>query len=478
MTKETSEPIVESAKPFIYTAIANKDITRGGYTITQGDVIDNKDITGGGYTIKQGDVIDQTKLNEDLPEDLVKSRSIAKGAYLASYNPEDFDIVKSVSDDPKVMSQYLQESGMGELSDISYSAPRIAHNMISGESNPIKNALAGVGDVSSASGRVLGSVLGNIGEDNYFEKVRNDIGRIDGSKSDSWYGQLGQDIIRDPMLIPSVATGSTAMRLAPKFIPGSKGLIASDMIMNPIINTGSKIGLGTTAGIADVAGRDLMNDYSQSKNNIGMQDYALGALGGSVMPFVVKGSEKLATKLGDLANLVKKPIPDIPKVPNLNFTRQSDLMENINVRNPEGNLEVILNEAINKGVTPDYAKRFLSTEFANSNNKFGKLGNATDDYLIANEHLINNEVGALNKMTGGLNYVSYVPRKAIQLTAGQALSDMLNVAKIPLKTSAFRLPNDVNALGNLIEDFRNADSIAKKENILKDLKKQFKEKSK
>lgn len=120
------------------------------------------------------------------------------------------NVKSTISTDPKVLRDYKERIGEEEPWYGYEAFPRAERAALQTEdSGPIRGAkiIGGTAlDMTSAPFRVGASLLGNIGEEDYLEKVSSDIGRIGGEESEGIASSIAQDIIRDPLNVFAVGT--------------------------------------------------------------------------------------------------------------------------------------------------------------------------------------------------------------------------------------------------------------------------------
>ena len=130
------------------------------------------------------------------------------------------NVKSTISTDPKVLRDYTEKIGIEEPWWYSHEGfPRASRAALQTEDPDIIRGAKVAGgtalDVASAPFRVFASLTGNIGEEDYLEKVSSDIGRVGGEESEDIASAIAQDIIRDPLNVFAVGTvGNLALGLA------------------------------------------------------------------------------------------------------------------------------------------------------------------------------------------------------------------------------------------------------------------------
>ena len=183
-----------------------------------------------------------------------------------------------------------------------------------------------LGDTVSVPGRALSAIVGTIkralssdmSKKEQLDATIKDFGQIGSTDEQGIGASIGEEIVRDPALIPSLVLASPIV--AAKAITTTPALIRNTELMSKVVSKFpgiKKVIAGVSAGTADVALMDFMNDYSQGEDNINATSYGLGAVGGALIPGAIKGAEKLSKKLKgvDLKLGKKDPtvVPDIPE---------------------------------------------------------------------------------------------------------------------------------------------------------------------
>lgn len=207
-----------------------------------------------------------------------------------------FTYETNISANPDVIAQYLAQTGASDAEIAqAYSAPRAVRNKLLNPEATGKIALSYAGDALSGAGRVTAASLGELGDfvsGKNSEDFGSRLSRV-GSRPDQGFvsGTL-EEIVRDPMLLPSIPMGMGATKLA-KFVPGVRGYAATEGTMKflkPAV-------VGSGLGIADVAGRDVFNDYTLDQDKVTGTDYAIGAGLGALTPAAVNFAEDFAPRI-------------------------------------------------------------------------------------------------------------------------------------------------------------------------------------
>lgn len=185
---------------------------------------------------------------------------------------------------------------------------------------------SGIGDASSLVGRSASSLYGSVKralsgdmtEDEQLKANLEDMGQIGSTDDQGIVSSVIEEIVRDPAMIPSALLGSPIV--AAKVITSMPTLIRNTELMSKVVSKFpgiKKVIAGVTAGTADIALMDFMNDYAMDEDNINATSYGLGAVGGALIPGAIKGAEKLSKKLKgvDLKLSKNDPtvVPDIPE---------------------------------------------------------------------------------------------------------------------------------------------------------------------
>lgn len=181
-----------------------------------------------------------------------------------------------------------------------------------------KQLAAAFGDMFSLSGRVASGLAGNIkrlieGDLTAEEMIKanlEDIGQTHGTDTQNVVLKFVEDYIRDPALLPSLATGGAVGALT-KPVEAIRKFKGATKLANtlPYLKRGAQ---GAAAGVADVGVQDYMNDYAMDEDRIQLSDYALGGTVGAVMPGLADKSKALGEKV---YNVMKgaKAVPVPPK---------------------------------------------------------------------------------------------------------------------------------------------------------------------
>jgi hypothetical protein len=240
---------------------------------------------------------------------------------------EDFPLLKSAPD-----------YGIDELPAVQSDTSDVDYTMISGPSETEREVVSavfprsiqaidrgadfseqlasGLGDSFSLPGRVASGLAGNIkrlidGDLTAEEQIKAnlaDIGEIHGTDKQNVVLRFIEDVIRDPALLPSLATGGAvgALSKAPATI---RGLQTGEKVAKAIPYA-TRMAQGSTAGVVDVAAQDYLNDYAMDEDKVTGVDYALGGTVGAAMPFAADKAKVLGDKIYDYMKSVKHT--DIP----------------------------------------------------------------------------------------------------------------------------------------------------------------------
>ena len=162
-----------------------------------------------------------------------------------------------------------------------------------------------VGDVSSLTGRLISGLAGGVkrlieGDLSASQQVQaylDDIGQIRGTEEQNVFLRFIEDVVRDPALILSAFTGGTVGPLVKALQSPAK--MATGSVLGKAIPYATSAIKGAVAGVTDVFGQDVMNDYALDEDKIQASDYALGGTVGAVMPFAADRSKKLGDMIHD-----------------------------------------------------------------------------------------------------------------------------------------------------------------------------------
>lgn len=261
------------AMPFVYSAIASDNL----------DALGNPTQDQNKIQFKKGDLIDKIESDVEYDENYLKNKWTQGNSWLATFPQGSYEVKKSMTDDPNVISQYMSQHNI-PMSDMAYSMPRSAKNVIRKDVGELQGLAGVAGDVLSGAGRSLGSIFGNIGESDYLDKVTKSLGDIEGTQTfQNPVMQIAQGIARDPTMPLTVGTAGL-MKEAVQ-IPK---LLRTTPMASKLAPEVKQAVYGGLSGLGQTASTDLMNNYSQGKEGFGLANYTIGGLLGTAIPSAYK----------------------------------------------------------------------------------------------------------------------------------------------------------------------------------------------
>lgn len=234
------------------------------------------------------------KFTGDFGKKLTDAELNAIAKYLDLDNG--FTYETSISTNPDIIAQYLAQTGASDAEiEQAYSTPRAIRNKLLNPEATGKMALSYAGDALSGAGRVTAATIGELGDlatGQNTEDFSTRLSRVGARPDQGFISGTLEEIIRDPMLLPSIPMGIGATKMA-KYVPGVRSYAATEGTMKflkPAV-------VGSGLGIADVAGRDVLNDYTLDQNKVTATDYAIGAGLGALTPAAVDFAEDFVPRI-------------------------------------------------------------------------------------------------------------------------------------------------------------------------------------
>jgi len=167
-----------------------------------------------------------------------------------------------------------------------------------------QKALGFLGDLTSFPGRALGAyattgeatdvegAMPRLYPEGQGQSYLNELGRVNGNTYTAVPSQIGQSIIRDPLLIPSIAYGGQIGSALTKSAPYiGEAITPATKIMNQAIQYGKNTLKGVGLGLGETGSRDILDNFTQGKEGMTQGDYVLGGLVGGLVPTAIKASE-------------------------------------------------------------------------------------------------------------------------------------------------------------------------------------------
>ena len=228
---------------------------------------------------------------------------------------EGYTYEQSIDTSPDVMAQYIAQKG-GSTAEINnaYSMPRMAKQTVEelgGADVSTTRKVAGVtGDLASSAGRVFASTVGEIADfatGNDSESFASRLSRTGANPRQNIGVKVIEDLVRDPSL--PLTMGGANLISKTKYVPGIGDYLSTQALSTPL----KQVGLGAATGTGAVAVTDALNDYALDEDRITGTDYALGGLGGVLMPSVQKGVKELAMGIKPNAPSELSRIDILPK---------------------------------------------------------------------------------------------------------------------------------------------------------------------
>lgn len=302
-------------KPFIYTVVATKDIPSLG--------------------AKAGQMLDQIKVDINAsPEEVLEEAS--KMSYWQDVK-DSVKVEKSITENPVELAAITDGASL----IAPYSTRAALNAQVSDDSQltkTLKIGAATAGDVARMPLSLLASYVGAIGEPgDYLENVVKQYGYTEAPEMSvkvPVISDIAQNVLRDPMALASIPIGGEALALG-KYVPG-----ALAMKYTPAISKAIKpMATGAGAGVIDVAGKDIVEDYGAGMDRVGLGQYAAGAVGGALLPKAFEAASALKGKIKDVMTKVPETYSDIASKVKMS---EPTSLSNINIKPQSPYAEALL----------------------------------------------------------------------------------------------------------------------------------------